>query len=62
MAIPVESFFLIATAGGTLQQQIRQIVAEGILAADPELEHHGGLRAAIERRVSDDDRAALSKN
>ena len=32
MAIPVESFFLIATAGGTLQQQIRQIVAEGILA------------------------------
>lgn len=37
-------------------------LAEGILAADPELEHHGGLRAAIERRVSDDDRAALSKN
>ncbi len=32
MAIPVENFFLTATTGGTLQQQIRQIVAEGILS------------------------------
>lgn len=37
-------------------------IAEGILRDDPELEQHSGLRAAIERRVSDDDRAALSKN
>ena len=37
-------------------------LAEAILADDPNLERHHGLRAAIERRVSDDDRAALSKN
>ncbi len=37
-------------------------LAEAILADDPNLEQHHGLRAAIERRVSDDDRAALSKN
>ncbi|MBZ4689686.1 MAG: GntR family transcriptional regulator [Cereibacter sp.] len=32
MSIPVESFFLNPTAAGTLQQQIRQMVAEGVLA------------------------------
>lgn len=32
MAIPVESFFLGGQGGGTLQQQIRQMVAEGILS------------------------------
>ena len=32
MAIPPESFFLPAGAGGTLQQRIRQMVAEGILS------------------------------
>ena len=37
-------------------------LAEGILAADPDLEANAGLRSAIERRVSDDDRAALAKN
>lgn len=37
-------------------------IADGILADDPELERHAGLRGAIERRVSDEDRAALGKN
>ncbi|WP_372968838.1 ATP-dependent DNA helicase RecG [Microbacterium sp.] len=37
-------------------------LAESILAADPDLESNPGLRSAIERRVSDDDRAALAKN
>ena len=37
-------------------------LAEAILAADPGLEANPGLRSAIERRVSDDDRAALAKN
>ncbi|PQZ61185.1 MULTISPECIES: ATP-dependent DNA helicase RecG [unclassified Microbacterium] len=37
-------------------------VAEGILAADPDLTGHPGLREAIGRRVSDEDRAALAKN
>ncbi|WP_341957281.1 ATP-dependent DNA helicase RecG [Microbacterium sp. LWH13-1.2] len=37
-------------------------LAEGILAADPDLDANPGLRSAIERRVSDDDRAALAKN
>lgn len=37
-------------------------LAEGILAEDPDLEKNPGLRSAIERRVSDDDRAALAKN
>lgn len=37
-------------------------VAEGILAADPQLVDHPGLREAIGRRVSDEDRAALAKN
>lgn len=37
-------------------------VAEGILAADPDLTEHPGLREAIGRRVSDEDRAALAKN
>lgn len=37
-------------------------VAEGILAADPQLADHPGLREAIGRRVSDEDRAALAKN
>lgn len=32
MPIPVESFFLSPAAGGTLQQQIRQMVADGIRA------------------------------
>ncbi|MBS0565331.1 MAG: PLP-dependent aminotransferase family protein [Proteobacteria bacterium] len=32
MPIPVESFFLTPGAGGTLQQQIRQMVADGILS------------------------------
>ncbi len=37
-------------------------VAEGILSADPDLADHPGLREAIGRRVSDEDRAALAKN
>lgn len=37
-------------------------LAEGILEADPELVSNPGLRAAIARRVSDEDRAALVKN
>ncbi|MGW8483970.1 ATP-dependent DNA helicase RecG [Microbacterium sp. NPDC055903] len=37
-------------------------LAEGILDADPLLDRHPGLRAAIERRVSAEDRAALAKN
>ena len=32
MALPVETFFLQPDAEGTLQTQIRQLVAEGILA------------------------------
>ncbi|KNY07168.1 ATP-dependent DNA helicase RecG [Microbacterium sp. GCS4] len=37
-------------------------LAEGILADDPELAANPGLRSAIARRVSDEDRAALAKN
>ncbi|GAA3924875.1 ATP-dependent DNA helicase RecG [Microbacterium soli] len=37
-------------------------IAAGIFADDPRLERHPALRAAIERRVSDADRAALGKN
>lgn len=37
-------------------------IAEGILASDPTLSDHLGLHAAIERRVSENDRAALVKN
>ncbi|NJI59107.1 ATP-dependent DNA helicase RecG [Microbacterium oxydans] len=37
-------------------------VAETILADDPTLQHHPGLREAIARRVTDEDRAALAKN
>ena len=37
-------------------------LAEGILSADPDLADHPGLREAIARRVSDEDRAALAKN
>lgn len=37
-------------------------VAEAILGADPRLDEHVGLREAIARRVSDEDRAALAKN
>lgn len=37
-------------------------LAEGILAVDPQLAAHPGLREAIGRRVSDEDRAALAKN
>lgn len=37
-------------------------LAAGILAADPDLSGHPGLRTAIARRVTEDDRAALSKN
>lgn len=36
--------------------------AEGILAADPLLDEHPGLAAAIERRVGQQERAALAKN
>ena len=32
MALPVETFFLHPDAEGTLQTQVRQLVAEGILA------------------------------
>ena len=32
LPIPVESFFLPPRATGTLQQQIRQMVSEGILS------------------------------
>lgn len=39
----------------------RELAAD-ILADDPGLERHPGLRATIERRVTDADRAALSKN
>jgi len=37
-------------------------LAEVILSSDPALAAHPGLREAIERRVSDEDRAALAKN
>ena len=37
-------------------------LAAGILEVDPALAEHPGLRGAIERRVSEADRAALSKN
>lgn len=37
-------------------------LAEGILSDDPELARHPGLRDAIGRRVTDEDRAALAKN
>ncbi len=37
-------------------------IAAAILAEDPRLEKHAGLRATIERRVTDADRAALGKN
>ncbi|UWF78445.1 MULTISPECIES: ATP-dependent DNA helicase RecG [Microbacterium] len=37
-------------------------IARDILTADPTLERHAGLRDAIERRVTEDDRAALGKN
>lgn len=37
-------------------------LAEDILATDPELAAHPGLREAIGRRVTDEDRAALAKN
>ncbi|UNK69422.1 ATP-dependent DNA helicase RecG [Microbacterium sp. H1-D42] len=37
-------------------------LAEGILEQDPTLADHPGLRAAIEGRVSESDRAALAKN
>ncbi|MBQ3360206.1 MAG: ATP-dependent DNA helicase RecG, partial [Microbacterium sp.] len=37
-------------------------LGEEILAADPDLVRHAGLRDAILRRVSDEDRAALAKN
>lgn len=37
-------------------------IAAGIFAEDPTLERHPALRATIERRVTDADRAALGKN
>lgn len=37
-------------------------LAEDILAADPKLIEHTGLREVIARRVTEDDRAALAKN
>ena len=37
-------------------------LAEAILSDDPELARHPGLRDAIGRRVTDEDRAALAKN
>lgn len=37
-------------------------LGEEILAADPDLTRHAGVRDAILRRVSDEDRAALAKN
>ncbi|MFJ4224928.1 ATP-dependent DNA helicase RecG [Microbacterium sp. NPDC089695] len=37
-------------------------LAESILADDPDLAANQGLRSAITRRVSDEDRAALAKN
>ncbi|UJP11672.1 ATP-dependent DNA helicase RecG [Microbacterium sp. KUDC0406] len=37
-------------------------IAEQILAEDPALEQHPGLRDTIARRVTEEDRAALSKN
>lgn len=37
-------------------------LGEEILRDDPTLDRHPGLRVAIERRVSDEDRAALAKN
>jgi len=36
--------------------------AERILADDPTLDGHSGLAAAIERRVGQEERAALAKN
>ena len=36
--------------------------AEKVLEADPSLVRHPGLTAALERRVSTEERAALAKN
>lgn len=46
---------------GDLIAQARGI-AEELLDADPGLDRHPGLRDAIARRLSDEDRAALAKN
>ena len=39
-----------------------RVAAEEVLADDPALARHPGLHAAIERRVSTQERAALAKN
>jgi ATP-dependent DNA helicase RecG len=39
-----------------------RIAAEKVLEADPSLVRHPGLTAALERRVSTEERAALAKN
>ena len=49
MPIPVESFFLTPGAGGTLQQQIRQLVADGILSG----RFRGGERLPSSRKLAD---------
>lgn len=49
MPIPVESFFLTPGTGGTLQQQIRQLVADGILSG----RFRGGEKLPSSRRLAD---------
>ncbi len=44
-----------------LIERARELAGQ-ILAEDPALDAHPGLRSAIDRRVSDEDRAALAKN
>jgi GntR family transcriptional regulator/MocR family aminotransferase len=48
MALPVETFFLKADAEGTLQAQIRQMVAEGILAG----RFHRGEKLPSSRKLA----------
>lgn len=49
MPIPVESFFLTPGTGGTLQQQIRQLVADGILSG----RFRAGEKLPSSRRLAD---------
>lgn len=41
---------------------LARAAAEDVLEADPDLERHAGLAAAIERRLGQQERAALAKN
>ena len=49
MPIPVETFFLVPGTGGTLQQQIRAMIADGILAG----RLRAGEKLPSSRRLAD---------